>query len=91
MNSNISPKVALTTTSNILEEINTTLSSIEHSVGELRTKVSPVLIQKNNSCGEVSLNDREEQSPLNEQLLSILNRLKGHNICLLSTIDQVTL
>lgn len=91
MNPSISPKASLTNTSSILEEISTTLSSIEHSTVELRTKIAPVLVQKNNVCGEASLNDREEVSPLNEQLLSILSRLKSHNIFLLNTTEQVTL
>lgn len=91
MNPSISPKASLTNTSSILEEISTTLSSIEHSTGELRTKIAPVLVQKNNVCGETSLNDREEASPLNEQLLSILSRLKSHNVFLLNTTEQVTL
>ena len=91
MNPSISPKASLTNTSSILEEISTTLSSIEHSTVELRTKIAPVLVQKNNVCGEASLNDREEASPLNEQLLSILSRLKSHNIFLLNTTEQVTL
>ena len=91
MNPSISPKASLTNTSSILEEISTTLSSIEHSTVELRTKIAPVLIQKNNVCGEASLNDREEASPLNEQLLSILSRLKSHNVFLLNTTEQVTL
>ena len=91
MNPSISPKASLTNTSSILEEISSTLSSIEHSAVELRTKIAPVLVQKNNVCGEASLNDREEASPLNEQLLSILSRLKSHNIFLLNTTEQVTL
>ena len=91
MNPSISPKASLTNTSSILEEISTTLSSIEHSAVELRTKIAPVLVQKNNVCGETSLNDREEASPLNEQLLSILSRLKSHNVFLLNTTEQVTL
>ena len=91
MNPSISPKASLTNTSSILEEISTTLSSIEHSTVELRTKIAPVLVQKNNVCGEASLNDREEVSPLNEQLLSILSRLKSHNVFLLNTTEQVTL
>ena len=91
MNHSISPKASLTNTSSILEEISTTLSSIEHSTVELRTKIAPVLVQKNNVCGEASLNDREEASPLNEQLLSILSRLKSHNVFLLNTTEQVTL
>ena len=91
MNPSISPKASLTNTSSILEEISTTLSSIEHSAVELRTKIAPVLVQKNNVCGEASLNDREEASPLNEQLLSILSRLKSHNVFLLNTTEQVTL
>ncbi len=91
MNPSISPKASLTNTSSILEEISTTLSSIEHSTVELRTKIAPVLVQKNNVCGEASLNDREEASPLNEQLLSILSRLKSHNVFLLNTTEQVTL
>lgn len=91
MNPSISPKASLTNTSSILEEISSTLSSIEHSTVELRTKIAPVLVQKNNVCGEASLNDREEASPLNEQLLSILSRLKSHNIFLLNTTEQVTL
>ena len=91
MNPSISPKASLTNTSSILEEISTTLSSIEHSTVELRTKIAPVLVQKNNVCGETSLNDREEASPLNEQLLSILSRLKSHNVFLLNTTEQVTL
>lgn len=91
MNSSISPKASLTNTSSILEEISSTLSSIEHSAVELRTKIAPVLVQKNNVCGETSLNDREEASPLNEQLLSILSRLKSHNVFLLNTTEQVTL
>lgn len=91
MNPSISPKASLTNTSSILEEISSTLSSIEHSTVELRTKIAPVLVQKNNVCGEASLNDREEVSPLNEQLLSILSRLKSHNIFLLNTTEQVTL
>ncbi len=91
MNPSISPKASLTNTSSILEEISSTLSSIEHSAVELRTKIAPVLVQKNNVCGETSLNDREEASPLNEQLLSILSRLKSHNVFLLNTTEQVTL
>ena len=91
MNPSISPKASLTNTSSILEEISSTLSSIEHSTVELRTKIAPVLVQKNNVCGEASLNDREEASPLNEQLLSILSRLKSHNVFLLNTTEQVTL
>lgn len=91
MNPSISPKASLTNTSSILEEISSTLSSIEHSAVELRTKIAPVLVQKNNVCGETSLNDREESSPLNEQLLSILSRLKSHNVFLLNTTEQVTL
>ena len=91
MNPSISPKASLTNTSSILEEISSTLSSIEHSTVELRTKIAPVLVQKNNVCGETSLNDREEASPLNEQLLSILSRLKSHNVFLLNTTEQVTL
>ncbi len=91
MNPSISPKASLTNTSSILEEISSTLSSIEHSAVELRTKIAPVLVQKNNVCGEASLNDREEASPLNEQLLSILSRLKSHNVFLLNTTEQVTL
>lgn len=91
MNPSISPKASLTNTSSILEEISTTLSSIEHSTVELRTKIAPVLVQKNNVCGEASLNEREEASPLNEQLLSILSRLKSHNVFLLNTTEQVTL
>ena len=91
MNPIISPKASLTNTSSILEEISSTLSSIEHSTVELRTKIAPVLVQKNNVCGEASLNDREEASPLNEQLLSILSRLKSHNVFLLNTTEQVTL
>ena len=91
MNPSISPKTSLTNTSSILEEISSTLSSIEHSAVELRTKIAPVLVQKNNVCGEASLNEREEASPLNEQLLSILSRLKSHNIFLLNTTEQVTL
>ena len=91
MNPSISPKASLTNTSSILEEISTTLSSIEHSTVELRTKIAPVLVQKNNVCGETSLNEREEASPLNEQLLSILSRLKSHNVFLLNTTEQVTL
>ncbi len=91
MNPSISPKASLTNTSSILEEISSTLSSIEHSAVELRTKIAPVLVQKNNVCGEASLNEREEASPLNEQLLSILSRLKSHNIFLLNTTEQVTL
>ena len=91
MNPSISPKASLTNTSSILEEISSTLSSIEHSAVELRTKIAPVLVQKNNVCGEASLNDREEVSPLNEQLLSILSRLKSHNVFLLNTTEQVTL
>ncbi len=91
MNPSISPKASLTNTSSILEEISSTLSSIEHSAVELRTKIAPVLVQKNNVCGETSLNEREEASPLNEQLLSILSRLKSHNVFLLNTTEQVTL
>lgn len=92
MNPSISPKASLTNTSSILEEISSTLSSIEHSAVELRTKIAPVLVQKNNVCGETtSLNEREEASPLNEQLLSILSRLKSHNVFLLNTTAQVTL
>lgn len=91
MNPSISPKASMTNTSSILEEISSTLSSIEHSAVELRTKIAPVLVQKNNVCGEASLNDREEASPLNEQLLSILSRLKSHNVFLLNTTEQVTL
>ena len=91
MNPSISPKASLTNTSSILEEISSTLSSIEHSAVELRTKIVPVLVQKNNVCGETSLNEREEASPLNEQLLSILSRLKSHNVFLLNTTEQVTL
>ena len=91
MNPSISPKASPTNTSSILEEISSTLSSIEHSAVELRTKIGPVLVQKNNVCGEASLNDREEASPLNEQLLSILSRLKSHNVFLLNTTEQVTL
>ena len=91
MSPSISPKASLTNTSSILEEISSTLSSIEHSTVELRTKIAPVLVQKNNVCGETSLNDREEASPLNEQLLSILSRLKSHNVFLLNTTEQVTL
>lgn len=91
MNPSISPKASLTNTSSILEEISSTLSSIEHSAVELRTKIAPVLVQKNNVCGEASLNEREEASPLNEQLLSILSRLKSHNVFLLNTTEQVTL
>ena len=91
MNPSISPKASLTNTSSILEEISSTLSSIEHSTVELRTKIAPVLVQKNNVCGETSLNEREEASPLNEQLLSILSRLKSHNVFLLNTTEQVTL
>jgi hypothetical protein len=91
MNPSISPKASLTNTSSILEEISSTLSSIEHSAVELRTKIAPVLVQKNNVCGETSLNEREEASPLNEQLLSILSRLKSHNVFLLNTTQQVTL
>ena len=91
MNPSISPKASPTNTSSILEEISSTLSSIEHSAVELRTKIAPVLVQKNNVCGETSLNDREEASPLNEQLLSILSRLKSHNVFLLNTTEQVTL
>lgn len=86
-----SPKAALTSTASILEEINATLTSVEHSVTELRGKVSPILVQKNNACGEASLSDREEQSPLNEQLLTVLARLKGHNAFLINTSQQVTL
>ena len=91
MNPSISPKASLTNTSSILEEISSTLSSIEHSAVELRTKIAPMLVQKNNVCGETSLNEREEASPLNEQLLSILSRLKSHNVFLLNTTEQVTL
>ena len=91
MSPNIAPKVALTNTSSIIDDISTTLSSIEHSAVELRTKIAPVLVQKNNVCGETSLNEREEASPLNEQLLSILSRLKSHNNFLMNTTDQVTL
>ena len=91
MNPSISPKASLTNTSSILEEISSTLSSIEHSAVELRTKIAPVLVQKNNVCGETLLNEREEASPLNEQLLSILSRLKSHNVFLLNTTEQVTL
>ena len=91
MNPSISPKASLTNTSSILEEISSTLSSIEHSAVELRTKIAPVLVQKNNVCGVTSLNEREEASPLNEQLLSILSRLKSHNVFLLNTTEQVTL
>ena len=91
MNPSISPKASLMNTSSILEEISSTLSSIEHSAVELRTKIAPVLVQKNNVCGETSLNEREEASPLNEQLLSILSRLKSHNVFLLNTTEQVTL
>ena len=63
----------------------------EHNAGELRTKIAPVLMQKNNVCGEASLNDREDASPLNEQLLSILSRLNSHDVFLLNTTEQVTL
>ena len=49
MNPSISPKASPTNTSSILEEISSTLSSIEHSAVELRTKIAPVLVQKNNS------------------------------------------
>lgn len=91
MNPSISPKASLTNTSSILEEISSTLSSIEHSAVELRTKIAPVLVQKNNVCGGTSLNEREEASPLNEQLLSILSHLKSHNVFLLNTTEQVTL
>ena len=80
----------LNSTANLLDLIRDTLSSTEASADTLRSRISPILLdRKLESCGEETT--RVSQSELNRQLTDILIRIKSLNVFVIDTTDSVTL
>lgn len=80
----------LNKTSELLDLLRDTLTSVESSASDLHSTISPILLdQKLGEVGEDTT--RNAQSELNRQLTDVLLRLQSLNVFLIDTKGSVTL